>query len=578
MLRRVWEDVPVDDARVQALGAAVGVPPVIARLLCQRGIVDPAAAAQFLHPSIQQLHDPFELLDMKAAVDRLLGAIARGERIGIHGDYDVDGITATVILRRAIELLGGSVLHFVPDRLKDGYGLQPATVDRLHAMGAELIVSVDCGIRATEAAQRARDLGLDLIITDHHEPEAEVPPALAVINPKRPGCGYPEKMLAGAGVALKLVQALLSTAGRPPDILPHFIKIAAIGTLADVVPLVGENRVIASCGLAGLSKGPHGAGLEALLEEAGLTGRRLDSFHVGFVLGPRLNAAGRMSSPDLAVDLLLMRGRDEDVRLRARQLAKQLSDENTRRQAQEAEILADARRSVERDPSVGAHNILVVAGEGWHRGVIGIVASKLVELYHKPTLVLSIEDGLARGSGRSIASFDLLDSLESCADVFLQFGGHRQAAGVTLEAARIDELRQRLAACANARLSPSDLVPRLRIDAPLGLRDISGDVVTALARLGPFGAANPKPVFRASPIDLMAPPRKLKERHLALLVKQSGRSFRAMHWRAAERAEYLTANRFGLELAYSLDESEYRGERTTELTVADIRLPSETPA
>jgi single-stranded-DNA-specific exonuclease len=273
-----------------------------------------------------------------------------------------------------------------------------------------------------------------------------------------------------------------------------------------------------------------------------------------------------------------MRGRGDEVRLRARQLAKQLSDENTRRQEQEAEILADARRSVERDPAVGAHNILVVAGEGWHRGVIGIVASKLVELYHKPTVVLSIEGGIARGSGRSIPAFDLLGSLESCADVFLQFGGHRQAAGVTLEAARIEELRQRLAACANERLSPSDLVPRLRIDAPLGLRDISGDVVSALARLGPFGAANPKPIFRASPIDLMAPPRKLKERHLALLVKQAGRSFRAMHWRAAERAEYLTANRFGLELAYSLDESEYRGERTTELTVADIRLPAETPA
>ncbi len=578
MLRRVWEEVPADDARVQAMAAAVGVPPVIARLLCQRGIDDPATASRFLHPSIDQLHDPYALLDMKRAVERLLGAIARGERIGIHGDYDVDGITATVILRRAIELLGGMVLHFVPDRLKDGYGLQPATIDRLHAMGAQIIVSVDCGIRATEAACRARDLGLDLIITDHHEPDAEVPPAFAVINPKRPGCAYPEKMLAGVGVAFKLVQALLAASGRSPDVLPHFIKIAAIGTLADVVPLVGENRVIASCGLAGLSKGPHGAGLEALLEETGLTGRRLDSFHVGFVLGPRLNAAGRMSSPDLAVDLLLMRGRSDDVRLRARQLAKQLSDENTRRQEQEAEILADARRSVERDPSVGAHNILVVAGEGWHRGVIGIVASKLVELYHKPTVVLSIEGGIARGSGRSIPSFDLLGSLESCADVFLQFGGHRQAAGVTLEAARIEELRQRLAACANERLSPSDLVPRLRIDAPLGLRDISGDVVSALAQLGPFGAANPKPIFRASPIDLMAPPRKLKERHLALLVKQAGRSFRAMHWRAAERAEYLTANRFGLELAYSLDESEYRGERTTELTVADIRLPAETPA
>jgi single-stranded-DNA-specific exonuclease len=375
-------------------------------------------------------------------------------------------------------------------------------------------------------------------------------------------------------VALKVVQALFESTPHGADTLSHFIKIAAIGTLADVVPLVGENRVIASFGLSGLSRGPHGVGLEALLEEAQLSGRRLDSFHVSFMLAPRLNAAGRMSSPDLAADLLLLRGRDDAIRERARQLAKRLSEENTKRREQEAEILTEARRSIERDPQVGAHNILVVAGEGWHRGVIGIVASKLVEQYHKPTLVLSIEDGVARGSGRSIQAFDLLGSLESCADVFLQFGGHRQAAGVTLEASRVGELRQRLAACANERLRPEDLVPRLRIDAPLGLREISGDIVAGHARLGPFGAANPKPVFRASPIDLIAPPRKVKDRHLSLLVKQESRSFKAIAWRAADREEYLSANRYGLELAYSLEESEYRGERTTELVVADIRVPA----
>jgi single-stranded-DNA-specific exonuclease len=381
-------------------------------------------------------------------------------------------------------------------------------------------------------------------------------------------------MLAGVGVALKVVQALFESTPHGPATLAHFIKIAAIGTLADVVPLVGENRVIASFGLSGLSRGPHGVGLEALLEEAQLSGRRLDSFHVSFMLAPRLNAAGRMSSPDLAADLLLLRGRDDEIRDRARQLAKRLSEENAKRREQEAEILAEARRSIERDPQVGAHNMLVVAGEGWHRGVIGIVASKLVEQYHKPTLVLSIEDGIARGSGRSIAAFDLLAALESCADVFLQFGGHRQAAGVTLDASRVGELRQRLGACANERLRPEDLVPRLRIDAPLGLREISGDIVAGHARLGPFGAANPKPVFRASPIDLIAPPRKIKDRHLSLLVKQESRSFKAIAWRAADREDYLSANRCGLELAYSLEESEYRGERTTELVVADIRVPA----
>jgi single-stranded-DNA-specific exonuclease len=578
MQRRVWEDVAAGPDGAAALAAAVGVPPVIARLLCQRGFADPDAARRFLAPDLSHLHDPFLLADMRVAVTRLQAAIAQREAIAIHGDYDVDGVTATVILRRAIELLGGSVTHFVPDRLKDGYGLQPATIERLSADGVRLIVSVDCGIRAAAAADRARELGIDLIITDHHEPEVDLPRALAVINPKRADCAYPDKMLAGVGVALKLVQALLAADGRGADLLPHFVKVAAIGTLADVVPLVGENRVIAHCGLAGLSRGPHGAGLEALLDESGLLNRRLDSFHVSFMIAPKLNAAGRMSTPDLAVDLLLLRGRDADVRTRARDLARQLSEENARRQAQEAAIVTEARRLIDHDPAIGAQNILIVAGAEWHRGVIGIVASKLVEQYCKPVLVLSIEDGVAHGSGRSIPAFDLLAGLESCADVFLRFGGHKQAAGVSLEAARLDELRRRLAAWANEQLGPADLVPRLRIDAPLGLREISGDVVRALSLLGPFGAANPKPVFRAGPIDLVSPPRKLKERHLSLFVKQEGRAFRAIAWRAADREEYLSANRTGLELAYSLEESEYRGERTTELTVADIRLPAEAPA
>lgn len=578
MLRRTWIDVSSDVADVTAVADALGIPPVIARLLCQRGFATPEAAHRFLAPDLSQLHDPFALADMRVAVDRIMGAVARREHIAIHGDYDVDGITATVILRRAIELIGGDVSHFVPDRLRDGYGLQPATIERLHATGARVIISVDCGIRAAEAATRARELGVDLIITDHHEPDATLPVALAVINPKRSDCTYPEKMLAGVGVALKLVQALLTVSGRGTVLLPAFVKMAAIGTLADVVPLVGENRVIASCGLAGLSTGPHAPGLEALLSESGLIGKALESFHVGFVLGPRLNAAGRMNSPDLALDLLLLRGRDDATRDKARELARRLSDENTRRQEQEAAILVEARRSVDKDPQVGAQNILIVAGEGWHRGVIGIVASKLVDAYHKPALVLSIEDGVARGSGRSISSFDLLAGLESCADVFLQFGGHRQAAGVTLDAHRLGELRERLCRCANECLQPEDLIPRLRIDAQLGLREISGDVLRGLARLGPFGSANPKPVFRAAPVDLIAPPKKLKERHLALMVRQAGRAFRAMAWRSADREDYLVANRLGLELAYSLSEGEYRGERTTELTVADIRMPAGMPA
>ncbi len=580
MVRKVWEDVPTDDARCRHLAEALSIPSVISRLLVQRGFADPDAARRFLHPELSHLHDPWLLTDMRPAVDRIRQAIAARERIVVHGDYDADGITSTAMLQRALEILGADVGHFVPDRMKDGYGLQPETIARLHAEGARVIVSVDCGIRAGDAADQARALGVDLIITDHHEPETAIPRAVAVINPRRPDCRYPEKSLAGAGVALKLVQALLEGSETARDLLPSFIKMAAIGTMADVVPLVGENRVIARFGLEGLSRGPHGTGLEALLEESGLTGKRLDSFHVGFVLAPRLNAAGRMSHAGMAVDLLLARGRDASSRALARDRARQLTEENTRRQDSEAGILADAKRMVEHDPSIGGQNLLIVAAEGWHRGVVGIVASKLVDQFHKPAIVLALEDGIAHGSCRSIPAFDMLGALEAHSDVFVKFGGHRQAAGVTVDVRRLPEMRQRLTAWANAHLDPSDLLPRLRIDAPLGLHEITGDVVDGLQRMGPFGMANPKPVFRAAPVELTQAPKVLKERHLALMFRQDGRSFRGIAWRLAEREQYLSANRFGLELAYSLDQNEFRGERVTELTVADVRTPAsvETPA
>src|SRR5882762_846291 len=330
-----------DAAAADTLAAALGVAPIVARLLCQRGLSDPELAGRFLNPSLDHLHDPMLLADMGVAVDRIMAAIERRERIAIHGDYDVDGITSTVILRRALELLGADVVHFIPERLKDGYGLQPVAIDRLHADGVALVVSVDCGIRGADAARRARELGVDLIITDHHEPDSELPPALAVINPKRADCRYPDKYLAGVGVALKLVQALCHRAGRD-QLLPGFIKVAAIGTLADVVPLVGENRVIAKIGLDLLTRGPHKVGLRSLIDVCGLSGKTIDSFHIAFMLAPRVNAAGRMSTPDIATRLLL--ASDEAMGEEAKALAMQLDAENVRRQEEEAQIVAAARK------------------------------------------------------------------------------------------------------------------------------------------------------------------------------------------------------------------------------------------
>jgi single-stranded-DNA-specific exonuclease len=567
---RIWQSRLCDEPQAEVLALELGISPVTARLLCIRGLGDLEHARRFLAPSLDDLHDPFLLTDMAPAVDRILAAIARRERIAIHGDYDVDGVTSTVILRRALELLGADVIHFIPERLRDGYGLQAASLDRLHADGVRLVISVDCGIRADEAARHATALGLELIITDHHEPNATLPRALAVINPKRHDCTYPDKNLAGVGVALKLVHALCTRSGRTAW-LPAFVKIAAIGTLADVVPLTGENRIIAKLGLGMLSTGPHKIGLRALLDACGLTGKAIDSYHIGFVLGPRVNAAGRMSTPDIAARLLL--ASDETMAEEARALAEQLNTENLRRQKEEAEIVAEARKAVDTDLDVGSRTVIVVAGERWHRGVIGIVASKLVDAFHRPAIVLSIDGDVAHGSCRSIPAFDMLGALESCADVMTKFGGHKQAAGVTMEASRIRELRARVNDYADERLQPDDLRPRLWIDGAITFRSITPQVMSELAALAPFGAGNPCPMFRTSRVEIVDGPRLIKDRHLKMAFRQEGRVMRGIAWRAAERERFVTDHRGAIDLAFSVEEDTWNGERYLQLSVADFRAP-----
>jgi single-stranded-DNA-specific exonuclease len=567
---RIWESLHCDEAAVAQLSHELRVSPVTARLLSIRGLDDPLTARRFLFPSLDDLLDPNRLTDLPVAVDRILAAIANKERIAIHGDYDVDGVTSTVILRRALELLGADVTHFIPERLRDGYGLQPASLDRLHALGVGLVISVDCGIRGVEAAARARALGLDLIITDHHEPDSKLPQAHAVINPKRHDCSYPDKNLAGVGVALKLVQALCIRTGHT-SWLPAFVKVAAIGTLADVVPLTGENRVIAKLGLEMLSKGPHKVGLRSLLDVCGLIGKEIDSYHIGFVLAPRVNAAGRMSSPDIAARLLL--ACDEAMRDEARELAQQLDTENIRRQQEEADIVAAARNAVETDLEIGSRTVIVVAGEGWHRGVIGIVASKLVEAFHRPAIVISTDGDVAHGSCRSIPSFNMLGALESCGEVMSKFGGHKQAAGLTMASERVRELRARVNEFADGCLHPDDLRPRIWIDGSLGFKSIDEQIAAELTSLAPFGAGNPRPIFRASGVEIVDGPRRLKERHLKMAFRQDGRIMRGIAWRASEREEFVAEHRTAIDLAFSLEQDMWEGERYLQLSIADFKAP-----
>ena len=563
----VWNHPACDGPSIERLRHELALHPTVARLLVQRGLAEPAAAGKFLNPSLDDLHDPSRLADLDRAVERLLAAVARREPVAVHGDYDADGVSSTVMLRRVLELLEGDVTHFIPERLRDGYGLQAEAVERLHARGVRVIVSVDCGIRSVSAAERARELGVDLIVTDHHEPDAALPPAFAVLNPRRPDCTYPDKDLAGVGVAFKLVQALCQRTGRTAW-LRGFAKLAAIGTLADAVPLKGENRVLAKVGLDRLSEGPNTVGLQALLEVSGLTtGRRIVSDDVAFQLAPRINAAGRMRSADLAAQLLLATGASEAAGAKA--LAESLDAENARRREEEAGIVAAARKVIERDPDIGAQNLLVVWAEGWHRGVIGIVASKLVETFARPAIVLSVDGEEAHGSGRSIPGFDLLGALEANADLFVRFGGHRQAAGMVVEASRLKELRGRLAAYANEALDPQELVPRLTVDAPLSLGEVRRDhLLRGLASLEPFGRGNLRPVFHAAPVEVAEGPRTMGKRHLRMTLRQGRAAFPAVAWRAAERSAVFEQER-KLSVAFSLGEDSYKGNRFLQLIVAD---------
>ncbi|MEW6211207.1 MAG: single-stranded-DNA-specific exonuclease RecJ, partial [Acidobacteriota bacterium] len=518
-----WVQAEHDPATVSRLARELHVSAITARLLANRRITDAESAHKFLNPSISDLHDPFLMRDMREATDCILRAVEQKKKILIYGDYDVDGTTSTVILKKALSLIGADVSYYIPERLKDGYGLREDAMDMAKAGGYELIISVDTGIRARQVVEHARSLGLDIIITDHHLPEEGLPRANAVLNPKRTDCSYPDKNLAGVGVAFKLAQAILVKTGRE-RVVESFIKVAAIGTIADIVPLTGENRIIARYGLEGLRQ-PNNAGLRALLEVAGVAGKAVSGFDVGFRIGPRINAVGRMAGASAAVDLF-----DAPDFETAMRMAAGMNEQNAARQQTEADILAQVLAEIESNPRLKESFVAVIAGEGWHRGVIGIVASRIVERIYRPTIIISIEDGLGHGSGRSIPPFHLLDGLTECADLFERFGGHSHAAGLAIRADRIDELRARLDAYARRVLRAEDLIPVIRTDCELPLREATLEMVEELSRFEPYGPGNPQPVFEARGVQVVQAPRVLKDKHLKFRALQSSRWIDCLWW------------------------------------------------
>lgn len=557
--------------RAAQLARSLGVSTIVASLLIARGYTDEQSARKFLHPSVDQLHDPSLMLGMTEAVARILRAVDSGEKILIYGDYDVDGTTGTVVLRRALNLLGATTGFHVPHRFTEGYGIQQAALEKAVAEGYTLVISVDCGIRAHEPLHWARDNGLDVIVTDHHLPdEGEgAPPAFCVLNPNQHGCNYPDKNLAGVGVAFKLAHALFRARGRESQI-SGFLKMVAIGTVADVAQLVGENRVIVALGLKDLPSATN-PGLRALMEVAGLSdGRGMTAYDLGFRIGPRINAAGRMDAARAVVELFEATDPQEATRL-----ALHLDARNRERQSVQQEIVKRAIEELESsaDSSVQTH-VAVISGDDWHRGVIGIAASKIAERINRPCVVISLEGDEGHGSARSIEAYHLLDGLTSCADLFVKFGGHSHAAGLSIKRECIAELRRRLNEHAAAMLTEQDLVPALKIDMELPAAAVTLSLAEELQALEPFGAGNPRPIFLTRDLRILSEPRIMKEKHLKLrLAGTQNRPLEAVWWSGLEELDGRTLSTGQrIELAYTIEPNTWKGETRLQLIVKDMRV------
>lgn len=565
-----WVVRKTDHSRAAGLAAQLGVSPIVADLLVARGYQEPDSAKAFLNPSRDQLHDPSLMLGMSEAVERLLRAIDQQEPILIYGDYDVDGTTGTAVLLRALRMLGATAGYHVPHRFTEGYGIQQPALEKAFNEGYKLVVSVDCGIRAHEPLVWARDNGLDIIITDHHLPDADEgsPPALAVLNPNQHGCDYPDKSLAGVGVAFKLIHALFRERGKESAV-PGFLKMVAIGTVADVAKLVGENRAIVTLGLADLPRAVN-PGLRALIEIAGCgDDSEMTAYDLGFRIGPRINAAGRMDAARAVVELFAATEKEE-----ARRLAEHLDTRNRERMDAQREIF---NRAIEEFESSGTDMSLcyaaVIAGDGWHRGVIGLAASKIAERLNRPCVVISLDGDTGHGSARSIEAYHLFDGLTSCRDLLEKFGGHSHAAGLSIRRDNIADFRRRLNEHAASCLTEDDLAPSLSIDAELNAKELGFQLAQDLRTLEPFGAGNPRPIFVTRNFRVLSEPQIIKEQHLKLRVSgANNRPMEAIWWRGVDEVERPPQMNQQIDLAYEFEANRWQGDIRLQLNVRDMRM------
>jgi single-stranded-DNA-specific exonuclease len=549
----------------ESLSRNLGISLPLARILANRGLKESREAELFLYGSWLDGPSPFLFKDMARCLERIEKAIENREKILIFGDYDADGLLSLVMLYRALSQMGACVDYYIPDRLKEGYGVKTSHLPLIQQKGARLVITVDCGIKANEFVQLAKEAGIDVIITDHHQPGERIPQALAILNPHLPDSGYPFPHLTGVGVAFKLIQALLSRKNRE-SLIPYYTKLVAIGTITDIAPLVGENRWLVRHGLKTLAESRN-YGLKQLLEVSGLQGERLTEWDIGFRLGPRINAAGRMASAELAVRLFLTESEEE-----ASSLSQKLNQLNYLRQQAEEKILHQVLAKINNRSWPLKYRVFITGCEEWSRGIIGIVATRLKEQFNRPVILFAYENERAYGSGRSIDSFSLIEALRQCQELFDDFGGHHHAAGCILHREKLPELRTRLNNLASSCLSDEALQPKLIIDSPLAFREISGSFLQTYLLLPPFGPGNPLPLFLFSRVKLISRPQFLTGNLTRLKLEQDGRVFEALCELKAEELNFFReGERF--DFVASLQLTRFLGEESFILFIEDWASP-----
>ncbi len=543
----------------------LNVPPIIAKILLNRGIDTFDKAKLFFRGKMENLYDPFLLADMEKAVERIARAIKQQEKILIYGDYDVDGITSVSMLYLVLKQLDADVCYYIPHRVQEGYGISTTGIDEAAKQNVNLIISVDCGVTAIKEVEYARQLNMDVIVSDHHEPGIQLPDAYAILNPKCENSNYPFQELAGVGVAFKLAQALIAAMKIDEDVIKEFVDLVAIGSAADIVPLIDENRIFVKEGLKRLNE-TNRPGLKALLKVAGLHNKTLGTGQIVFIIAPRINAVGRMGNAERAIELFTTQDKD-----RALEIANLFEVENRQRKNIDEETFKKAQHIVEENYNLADHYGLVLDQEGWHPGVIGIVASRVVEKYYRPTIMISIEDGVGKGSARSISGFDIYLALKQCEDLLIGYGGHKYAAGLTIERDNIEEFRTRFNEIASQHLDKELLAPKLRIEGEIRLSEINSRLYKFLRLLAPFGPQNMRPVFFSQKLQVVGTPSIVGNNHLKFKVRQDGIVMDAIGFNLGDLIYRIDPGVNNLDMAYVIEENTYLGRTTLQLRVKDLR-------